>query len=95
MEKEFTWNGEKYKVAPLTLKGAKEYFAIEKLLEGSDDREEQMELCIRLLGVLNCPDGVVESLPLDKFQECLTTLGVVHWGTGGGEGNAGGGEETH
>jgi len=96
MEKEFIWDGEKHDVEPLTLKRAKEYFAVEKLLEGTDDREEQMELCIRLLGVLGCPEKVVDNLPLDKFQECLTALGVVHWGSGGGdEGNAGGGGPTH
>jgi hypothetical protein len=96
MEKEFIWDEKKYPVEPLTLKGAKEYFAVEKLLDGTDDREKQIELCIRLLGVLNCPESVIEKLPLDRFQECLTALGVVHWGKGGGdEGNAGGGEATH
>lgn len=96
MAKELIWDGEKYPIKDLTLKGAKEYFALEKLLEGTDDREVQIDLCMQLLVVLNCPESVVDKLPLDKFQECLTAIGVVHWGMGGGdEGNAEGGEPTH
>ena len=95
MEKEFIWDGETHKVEPLTLVRAKEYFALEKLLERTQDREEQMDLCIRCLEVLGCPESVVDNLPLDRFQKCIETIGIVHWGKGGGdEGNAGGGEAT-
>lgn len=96
MEKEFTWDGVTHSIQALTLKNAKEYFAVEAMLKSEDDREKQIDLCIRLLSVLGCPEVVIDTLPVDKFEECLTAVGAIHWGTGGGdEGNAGGDELNH
>ena len=98
MAKVLLWDGEKHPVEDLTMLGAKVYGGVQNRLRASsdDDLEEQMDLCIQALRSLNCPESVIEKLPVGRFQECLSAISEVQFGTGGGdEGNVGGGEPTH
>jgi len=67
----FEWEGAGYKIDKITARRAVEFFAFQEELAAATSIKEQFETALKMLGALNCPVELIESVGADEVEPLM------------------------